>query len=181
MLVKEIILTQTKFESLFHTLYGKLCQAAYRLVQDEHAAEDIVQEIFCTLWRRRDELNVENFEGYLFRAVHNSSLNFLKAQKNFISEETIIDDKRSDFSAEQNLIQKETKSKIDTAINSLPDACRTVFILSRFEGFSNKQIAEALNISVKTVENQMTKALRTLRNALLPIILGIITFINIRG
>ena len=175
------ILDLQKFEALFQSLYSPLCLSAYRLVQDEHTAEDIVQDVFCTLWRRKAELEIENFEGYLFRSVYNSSLNFLKKHKALSSEAIVIEMNQKEVVHDISAETKETAARIHRAIDSLPTACRTVFILSRHEGLSNKEIAETLNISIKTVENQMTKALRTLKQALTGVIGLLLFFLKMWG
>lgn len=162
-------LTAALLKSLFEANYTKLVRTSFRLLQNEPDAEDTVQEIFCTLWRRRDELEIESYEGYLLRSVYNASLNKLKKGKlNVLNtvEEMDFPQLHAYQTTDATLTLKETETKIERAINSLPPACRTIFILSRFENKSNKQIAADLDLSVKTIENQMTKALRLLREAL---------------
>jgi RNA polymerase sigma-70 factor (ECF subfamily) len=178
---KEKMLDLQKFESLFQALYTPLCQSAFRLVRDQHAAEDIVQDVFCTLWRRKEELEIENFEGYLFRSVYNASLNAMKKHKDVSSEPLIIEMNQRKEVLDIHIETKETAKAIHNAIDSLPPACRNVFILSRYEGMSNKQIADTLDISVKTVENQMTKALRALRDALAGVMSFLLLFLNTWG
>jgi len=168
------ILTQKGFENLFNRLYEGLCHSSYRIVQNEHTAEDIVQEIFCTLWKKKEELQIDSYENYLFRSVYNASLNAIK-KRDFhafkeIEEETFQFPDLS-INPEQQLQLSETQERINKAIDNLPTACRAIFVLSRFESKSNKEIASELNLSIKTVENQMTKALRLLRQALLIMLL----------
>ena len=163
-------LTATLLKSLFEANYTRLVRTSFRLLQNQPDAEDVVQEVFCTLWRRKDELQVESYEGYLLRAVYNASLTQVKKGKLKVLnplEETNVPYQHTHATADHSLIFKETSVKVDRAINSLPPACRTIFILSRFENKSNKQIATDLDLALKTVENQMTKALRLLREALL--------------
>lgn len=163
-------LTAQRLKELFSTSYTKLVRTAYRLLQNEHDAEDVVQEVFITLWLKRAELQVESYEAYLMRSVYNASLNRIKKEKKTVftalEEEALVHEKAYQ-STDDAVMVKETGAKIDSVINSLPAACRTIFILSRFEKRTNKQIADELQLSVKTVENQMTKALRLLKNALL--------------
>ena len=169
MAVQHQPLTGQLLKALFEANYTSLVRTAFRFLNNIQAAEDLVQEIFCTLWEKRDELQVETYEAYLRRAVYNRCISTIKNRKansfTDIEEETfpVV----SYHTTDQGLLAKETKTKIDAAINSLPTACRAIFILSRFENLSNKEIAQELDLSVKTVENQMTKALRLLKTALL--------------
>ena len=170
MSIDQNILTEKKFEELFNSLYERLCRSSYRIVQDEHAAEDIVQDVYCTLWRKKEELQIESYEGYLLRSVYNASLNTLKKKKGQelqSIEEEVFHVKDTSVNPEQRLQLAETKDTINKAIENLPTACRAIFVLSRFENRSNKEIATDLNLSIKTVENQMTKALRLIRRAVL--------------
>jgi RNA polymerase sigma-70 factor (ECF subfamily) len=164
------ILTPKGFENLFNRLYEGLCRSAFRIVQNEHTAEDIVQEVFCILWKRKEELQIDSYEGYLFRSVYNASLNTIK-KRDYQAFKELEEEayQYADISIdpEQQLQLSETQDKISKAVNNLPTACRTIFVLSRFENKSNKEIASELDLSIKTVENQMTKALRLLRQALL--------------
>lgn len=167
--IDQNILTEKGFEDLFNQLYERLCRSAYRIVQNEHTAEDIVQEVFCTLWRKKEDLQIASFEGYLFRSVYNSALNTLKKEKfqalKQVEDETYEFPDQSE-TPERRLHFSETTIKVNRAIENLPAACRAIFVLSRFEKKSNKEIASELALSIKTVENQMTKALRLLRQAL---------------
>ena len=164
-------LTSQLLKALFEAHYTSLVRTAFRFLNNIPAAEDLVQEIFCTLWEKRDQLQIESYEGYLRRAVYNRCITTIKNSK----ANTFTDIEEETFpvaayhTTDQTLLAKETKTKIDAAINSLPTACRTIFILSRFENLSNKEIAKQLDLSPKTVENQMTKALRILKAALLSI------------
>ncbi len=152
------------FETLFRTYYPFLCQYATQLLREPSEAEEIVQELFVRLWERRKEINIEtSVKNYLFRAVKNSCLNYLrhaKIKSNYIpSEENFYVDEEYDFQAE--LIKK-----IEESIASLPDKRREIFRLSRQEGLKYKEIAAKLNVSVKTVETQMGIAIKSLRQKL---------------
>jgi RNA polymerase sigma-70 factor (ECF subfamily) len=163
------ILSKESFEELFNKHYEPLCRSSFRIVQNEQTAEDVVQEVYCTLWRRREEITVNSYDAYLYRSVYNASINAIRKEKSRAFEE--IEENNIDLpdnynNPENQLVLEETKSKINKAIESLPAACRTIFLLSRFENKSNKEIATDLNLSIKTVENQMTKSLRIIREAL---------------
>jgi len=162
-------LTAPLLKALFEAHYTPLVRTAFRFLNNQPAAEDLVQEVFCTLWQKKEELQIESYEAYLRRAVFNRCINAVKKEKaaafSDLDEET-LPPLQANNHTDSAVLLKETKAKIDAAINSLPPACRTVFVLSRFENLSNKEIAQELNLSVKTVENQMTKALRLLKNVL---------------
>lgn len=174
-----LLLDISGFEALFQVNYQPLCVTAYRIVQDKDVAEDIVQDIFEKLWEKRESLTINSsLKAYLIQSAINQSLNYLKKNKNALSRESFYSSAADENAntTEQAIALKEVSRRADQAIRALPDACRTVFILSRYEQMSYKQIAEKLNISVKTVENQMTKALKHLRRYLLTFVLLIIFF-----
>lgn len=164
-----------EYESLFKEHYEGLCRYAFSFLKDQSDSEEVVQKLFVKLWEKRKELNVINDpKSYLYRSVYNSSLNELKRVGRV--RHSAIEDYHSveinDASSE--LIGDELKTRIQSTIETLPVKCREVFQLSRFEELSYKEIAERLNISIKTVENHMGKALKLLRKGLedyLPMVL----------
>ena len=162
-------------EALFHTYYKMLCRFSFRIVHDKDKAEDVVQTCFINLWQKRESTTIQSsFKSYLYRSVYNRSINEYTRSKNIVNEDlSVLSDMHHSASDDPDLIlqAKETQQKIDHAIQSMPDGCRTVFLLSREEQLSYKEIAETLNISVKTVENQIGKALRILREHLFYLIL----------
>lgn len=163
-----------KFEQIFDDYYRRLLIHALRFVQDENDAEDIVAEVFYDLWKRIDDIDLEcGIATYLYRAVSSRALNYLR-HKNVaaIRIETLgaINEKRLEFMA-KNSIDDVIHSKdigvgIREALSELPDKCRQVFILSYVNGLKSKDIAEAMDISVRTVEAHIYKALRLLRSRL---------------
>ena len=162
-------ITIAAYEELFMIHYKALALTAYRLLNDRNAAQDIVQDVFCTVWEKKDQLQITtSLKSYLFRMVINQSLNYLKKNKAQLSRETLYTSYlNTEVDTTTNGIDfKETEKRIEQAINSLPPTCRLVFVLSRYEQFSYKLIASELNISVKAVENHMMKALKSLRNIL---------------
>ncbi|GET34905.1 DNA-directed RNA polymerase sigma-70 factor [Prolixibacter bellariivorans] len=161
--------TKSGFEILFRKHYSVLCAYAYGFVADYGLSEDIVQEVFFKLWTDKGRIAIEtSVKAYLYQMVRNTSLNYLK-HKNVIKQYEIANKDESNYigeSLDELLIGKELNAKIQAAIEKLPTERRKVFLLSRMDGLKYKEIAEKLNISIKTVENQMGKALSTLRTEL---------------
>lgn len=144
-----------------------LRNAAENIIDDHDAAHDIVQEVFVKLWHKKDEVKVIlNLKAYLFRSVINSSLTYLEQNKNKIKTDEFR--MASQSSTDSKLMAQELENKIQVALKALPPKCKAIFVLSRFEGLKNKEIAEYLNLSLKTVENQMGIALKRMREDLKP-------------
>lgn len=144
-----------------------------RILPDSGLAEDLVQEVFLELWRKRSGIQIQiSFRAYLRRAAVNKTLNYLRDQRLPISDEEFMPFQLASSTpqADETLETSELKEEIDRAISALPERCRQVFVLSRFEELSAKEIADLLDISPKTVENQMTKALKSLREWLGPLL-----------
>jgi RNA polymerase sigma-70 factor (ECF subfamily) len=161
---------QAFMESLFKSFFPLVCKTIYRLVLDTATAEDLAQEVFIRIWNRRSALQNVYFKAYLHRAAINMALDHLdkhKRQGKHLSlEENGLQLPASAGAAESHHHLKQTSAHIQQAIDRLPDKCREIFILSRFEEMTYRQIAATLNISVKTVENQMITALKKLRVSL---------------
>lgn len=167
-------------EVLFKRYYKPLWRFAKDMLGDSDQAEDAVQEVFGKIWEKRGSIYISStVKGYLYTAVRNNCLNLIKtnARKNFL-EEGMEDDSR--FSVEDvqaKLAAKTMQQKINTALELLPPKCGIIFKMSRFEDKSYKEIAEDLGLSVKTVENQMGKALQLMRTYLQPYMKELYTMI----
>lgn len=165
------------FKNLFTQEYSKLCRYALTYLQDSHQAEDVVQETFIKIWeRKQDMIDSPDMRFYLVTAVRNnciSALRKLKTQNIHFTEHTPEPEPELHFTAlQQREAAAEQSLKIARSLDLLPPKCREVFLLIKMQGLSYKQTAEALDISVKTVENQMGKALKVLReNTLLQLML----------
>lgn len=153
------------FRWLFETFYPSLCLYASRFLNDEDHSAEVVQELFVKLWEKRKSLEVDvSVRPYLFRAVRNQCLNQIRYDKvkqlhaAKLQEALLSEDAAGDF-----FISPELMLKLEAGIESLPDKRREIFKMSREQGMKYREIADALGISVKTVENQMGSALRSLR------------------
>lgn len=163
-----------RFEQVFDDNYRRMLIHAQRFVQDEDDAEDIVAEVFYELWKRNDEVDLDSgITTYLYRAVSSRSLNYLR-HKNVaairIEALEAINEKRIEFMAKQStddiVNSHDIQKGLHEALSELPDKCRQVFILSYVNGLKSKEIADAMDVSVRTVEAHIYKALRLLRNQL---------------
>ncbi len=171
------------FENVFKAHFKSLHAYAFTILRDDIAAEEMVQNVFFKLWERKEKIEIEtSVTAYLYRSVYYESLNYLKHIKVKEGYHHHATRNNADHDATDNLTLKELRTKIDEAIKELPEQCRTIFQLSRFDGLKYRVIADKLGISVKTVENQMGKALKTLRIKLveyLPVLILLLTCKNL--
>lgn len=160
---------QEVYEQLFAALYGPLCNYAASILKNMEEAEETVQNTFCKLWDLRAEIDIKtSIKSYMYRIVHNECMNRLRQIKNHAEHNFQYaqskGEKNNDL--EENIFGSELEIEIHKTINALPPRCREVFLKSRIGNLSYSKIAAELNISVNTVENQMVKALRILRESL---------------
>jgi len=159
---------QSALQKIFTHYYKYLVVTGYNITSDNEKAKDLVQDVFFELWKKREQLTIQSsLKSYLRRAVVNRSLNYIKTQKRFDFGDDNFSAQTPDkaISAQRSLEAEDLKSAIDVAIDSLPEKCKAIFMLSRFEDLSHKEIATKLGISTKTIENQITKALKIVRAA----------------
>lgn len=163
------------FRIIFEKYYEGLCVYIHGFIPDKDMAKDIVQKVFINIWEKRKDINLKtSLSSYLFRAVRNESINYLKKNSKGNSGKKLPFDieritENLKISREEGLsilIAQELKTKYLNAVEELPEQCRIVFKLSRFEGLSHKQITDKLDISLNTVEKQISRALQKLRIAL---------------
>ncbi|NJO89469.1 MAG: RNA polymerase sigma-70 factor [Chloroflexia bacterium] len=162
-------LDKTAFEKLFREYFVPLTAFAKKYVGDVDSAKEIVHDVFVNLWTKRETIDLEKaVKSYLYTSAYNRSLNYIRDHKKFNSNVSVEDNfsKASDWNFENNIDALELEEKINRVINSLPEKCKEVFLMSRFEGLKYQEIADKLNISVKTVEAQMSKALKALKENL---------------
>lgn len=156
-------------ETLFKRWYEPLYKYAYSILKDQFEAEDAVQKVFFKLWDDRLNTSITvSIKSYLYMAVHNICLNRVKQMKvqQKHNQQIGLDEPVEHNEVYESIVEKELNYKITMAIAQLPPRCREVFELSRFEMMSYKEIAQELAISPNTVENQIAKALKLLRENL---------------
>ncbi len=174
--------TSNEFEFVFRQYYQGLCRYSGLWIKDADEAEEVVQNVFVRLWEKRESLNIEtSLKSYLYKSVYHSALNHIKHKK--VREHYLHmkeqEEPHSELQSTQSL--KELEGRIETALLRLPEQCRLIFSMSRFQNLKYREIADVLNISVKTVENQMGKALRLMRHNLadfLSVLLIIVHFLK---
>ena len=168
---KELIIQIKKeneqaFDILFRKYYAPLARFAKMFTKDEENADEVVQAFFVKLWEQKVKLKItSSVKSYLYTSVRNASLNFLKKEKTRNLYEEKVETETSEISEAENNNFIEI---YETAVNKLPERTKEVFILSKNEGLSYAEIAEYLQITAKTVENNMGIAFRKLREMLLP-------------
>ncbi|HEY8929658.1 MAG TPA: RNA polymerase sigma-70 factor [Mucilaginibacter sp.] len=158
--------TEAGFEYLFKTHFRELHAYAFSLLKDWDTAEEIVQAMFLKLWEKNEWANINaSVKSYLYKCVYHDSLNFMRREKIHLRYQTLtahsLKNETDDASNKLKLSQAE--HHLNIALNKLPEKCRAIFHLSRFEQLKYHEIASQLEISIKTVETHMVKALRILR------------------
>ncbi len=160
---------ETFYKSIFYQYYKVLTYFANKYVNDLETSKEIVQELFVKLYEKRYTIKIEtSFKSYLFKAVYNSCINHINqtnVREHHHQQIKSLGDDRTDF-LDETIHSSELEHKIYSEIEKLPLQCKRIFKLNRFEGISNADIAEQLGLSKRTVETQISKALRILRSKL---------------
>lgn len=157
------------FGQLYMAFMPRLHQFAMSIIKNKELAEEIVSDVFINLWQNRIKLvEVENFKLYLYVSTKNTALNYLS--RHFRKDVLPIDEmdvkiSSLQYNPERTLLTTEMVNKINTAINALPPKCKVIFKLAKEDGLKYKEIAHLLNISVKTIDNQMIIALKKISTA----------------
>lgn len=157
------------FEELFRSCFTPLCSFAQKYVGDIDEAKDIVHNVFINLWNKREEVDLNtSLKSYLFQGVYNRSLNYIRDHKKLVKFDTPQSEAELGqyLESKDHLESEEAEGRINRALDELPDKCREIFLMNRFDGLKYREIAKKLNISIKTVETQMSRALKTLREKL---------------
>ena len=155
---------EVQFKELYFQHFSLSARTAYYILKNQDAAEDIAQEVFVKLWNKRNDLDaIQNLKGYIAQLSRNAALDHLKQNKVyeevFELEEKIPDETKEDRSSE-------IRKALESAVGQLSPQCRLIFSMSRFEGLSNDEIADFLDISKRTVETQISLALKRFRTDL---------------
>ncbi len=157
------------YELLFKEYYTRLVIYSDKILRDTEIAREVVQDLFVNLYEKRDSLNIStSLSSYLYKAAYNRCMNYLKSLKTkekYIQETEIYNNMRSNV-VEDFIEQAEMEAHLLKLISDLPERCRLIFTLNRFKGLSNTEIANKLNLSKRTVETQISKALKILRDNL---------------
>lgn len=169
------------FEQSFKENFKRLHAYACSILNDSDEAEEVVQNVFYKLWEKKEKLNeIDSIPAYLYRSVYNECMNHVKHQKvkDAHKEHSSYYDATS-ADAENNAELRELKERMHHAMQQLPEQCRTIFQMSRFEELKYREIADRLGLSVKTIENQMGKALKIMRKQLADYITVLWLFLNL--
>ena len=151
------------FNLLFDKYWEVLTISAFKVLKNRETAQDVVQELFANLWLKRASLEVDHMASYLHGAIKFRVLNHIRQQKMSMVDLDFVDSFQNIQTPEALLTFSELDGVLKEAISQLPDQCRKVFKMSRFDHMSNKEIAEKLGLSVRTVENHIAHAIRLLR------------------
>jgi RNA polymerase sigma-70 factor (ECF subfamily) len=154
------------FERIYNKYWSKLYLSAYNILRDRQVSEDITQEVLVNLWMKRANLQLTSLNAYLYTAVRYQVFNIIRSGKVRADLFNRLGELFSKNGGEEILSEKEINRLLEQGIAELPEKCRQIFIMSRREHLSTKEIAERLEISPKTVENQLTIALNRLRKTL---------------
>jgi len=164
-------LSETRIEQLFKEHYSVLTAYAHKFLTDLDDSREIVQNVFVQLFDNRESIKIHtSAKAHLFTSVRNACLNTIKQRKSHAVHHENIKYLNSGFSMESDKILEQTELEYELfkAIDELPEQCQRIFKLNRFDGFTNQEIADQLGISKRTVETQISKALKTLRIKITP-------------
>ena len=158
--------TKVSFEWMFEQYYTSLVKYAYTMLRDQDEAEDVVQTVFSEFWAGRNKIQVHSSaKALLYKSVYFRSLNYLKRKKAERVRNMYLE--TSEAVESNDLLELEDlDQRIKAAIDLLPQQCKKIFLLSRINELKYKEIADKMGLSIKTIENQMGKALQIMRNEL---------------
>ncbi len=177
---------ENAFKELYNRYFDLIYYYVYSLVHDTLDAEDITEEIFIHIWEKRSNIIIrKSFKNYLLSCAHNQSISLLKSKKERFLKGTIHLHEQSEIFTDHDvgeisdmvLITKELQKEISIAIENLPPQCRRIFKLSRYFHHKNREIADELNISINTVEKQISIAMAKLRMELRDFLPGVVLLI----
>ena len=157
---------QSAMQNIFRAYFRHIYLTTFRFVKQKEISEDLSQEVFLKLWKKRKTIRInQTIKGYLTTMAYHEAMGYLRKQSHHTTDLTLASNRGGDDGWEA-VKKNDLEEKIKRTVNGLAPRCKSVFVLSRFEGKSYREIAEIMGISVKTVENQMSKALQILRSEL---------------
>ena len=168
---EEILVHITKgnhiaFNQLYHRYWKKMYSYAYNILNSKELAEDALHEVFTYIWLKRASLDIINVESYLFVALRNACISSIRNSKFTKFDEAVLDDLFYQPEIDKSLAFSDIKRNIEEAVKELPKRCGAIFYLRNYHDYSNEEIAQHFNISRRTVENQLSLALKHLRKSL---------------
>lgn len=172
---------KTAYNLLFNRYWGRMYQTANNMLNDEEASETIVHDVFLTLWLKREELQINHFRNYIISATRYHVYRVLKSKKVFQVVEAEEHMAVVGNAAEERIAEQSFHRQLHASLSNLPKRSKEIFLLSREEQLSNQEIAERLNISKRSVENQITHALQHLRLYLKQLLMAGIMLISLEG
>lgn len=151
------------FSSLFERHWEKLLDTAFKVTGDKEASQDIVQDVFAEVWNKREDLAIDNVEAYLHQSTRYAVFRHIRRARLIVTDLSSVEAPLHINTTEEQVSFDEISNRLEQSIEQLPEQRQRVFKLSRYEHLTNKEIASRLDISVRTVENHISKALETLR------------------
>ena len=155
---------EESFRKIFHAYYEGLCQYAFTLLRDMDDAEDVVQSMFIKIWEKRETLTISHtIKSYLYKSVYHQCVNQFDRRAVRLKFQEKNKEELASVVQNPEVFPNELEERIIAAINTLPKQCRIIFMMSRYQEMKYAEIAKELDISVNTIENQISKALKILR------------------
>lgn len=165
---KSVKIDRLAFEQAYNLYWEKIFAVCYNNIQELEPAKGMVQEIFRSLWERRNELEIQNLEHYLIKSAKYKAFEYIrnKVSRQKHNELSLMNCANSTNCTEEQVIFNDLKSKVDLLVDELPCQCKRVYKMSRVQGLSNREIAQVLSISERAVEYHITKAMSRLKEGL---------------
>jgi len=165
-LLESVKLDKTSFDQIYRQYWSKLYIYAFNVLKEKEICEDIIEEIFIDLWTKKDDIRISDLNSYLYQSVKYQIFNHFRRSKYKNQLLLKLDLMSTQYQIDELYEKKELKAQIKRLISRLPKQRRLIFQMSRYDGFSNKEISENLNISVQTVKNLISESLKFLRKSL---------------
>ncbi|ERJ60422.1 sigma-70 family RNA polymerase sigma factor [Sphingobacterium paucimobilis] len=157
----------TTFRRVYEMYWNKVYCYARRILEDEQGAEDVVQQVFVSLWERRNEIQIHHVENYLIRSVKYACLSQMKKRKRYTDDEQLsVDTKRSELRTDDNILYQELERMIERLLVPFTDKCQEMFRMRFHDGLDNQSIATHFDLSEKTIRNKLSMTIQTIREKL---------------